>query len=475
MMKHRIDEEAGALGTHPTGEAGMDALAELTGAIPVDTYGGCIHVEWDPDQEVTAFGQLPFFIQFLKTAGLFESWVAACPLQRRSPNAPAQREVLGTYLLGVLAGQWRYAHITALRGDTVNAQLLGMNRVLSEDAIRRAFAEADDERCAEWQLSHLGRTYGPLLYEPYILDVDTTVKPLFGKQEGAVVGYNPHKPGRPSHAYHTYLIANLRLVMDVEVEAGNRTAGKYSLPGLWRLLDQLPRAAWPWLLRGDCNFGNEAILSDCESRQLPYLFKLRQTANVKKLVQLVSTAPHWARTGPDWEAVESELQLQGWSRSRRVIVLRRKLAQQRKRPHGNTKHPPFLPFLEVVPQAEHYEYVVLVTSLPDELGAIGQLYRDRADAENNFDELKNQWGSRRLYHQGPEALPNLGTHRGPSLQLVDHLCALGGARQTSGRHHQPAAHAQRHWPADQPCGPQDAEGHEHPRQSQRGPSGAQCH
>jgi len=392
MMKNMIDGEGGVVDTHPEGEAGVEALAELTGAIPVDTYGGRIHVEWDPDQEVTALGQLPFFIQFLKSAGLFESWVEACPLARRSPNAPSPRDVLGTYLLGVLAGQRRYAHITALRGDTVNAPLLGMSRVLSEDAIRRAFAEADGERCTEWQLSHLRDSYGPLLSESYILDVDTTVKPLFGKQEGAVVGYNPHKPGRPAHAYHTYLIANLRLVMDVEVEAGNRTAGKYSMPALWRLLDQLPRAAWPWLLRGDCNFGNEAIIGECESRQLAYLFKLRQTANVKKLVQLVSAARDWTSVGQGWEAVEGQLQLQGWSRSRRVVVLRRKLAHKRKRAHGNTKHPPFLPFLDVVPQAEHYEYVVLVTSLTDELCAIAQLYRDRADAENNFDELKNQWG-----------------------------------------------------------------------------------
>jgi hypothetical protein len=29
------------------------------------------------------------------------------------------------------------------------------------------------------------------------------VKTLYGEQEGAEIGYNPHKPGRPSHAYHT--------------------------------------------------------------------------------------------------------------------------------------------------------------------------------------------------------------------------------------------------------------------------------
>jgi hypothetical protein len=35
---------------------------------------------------------------------------------------------------------------------------------------------------------------------------------------------------------------------------------------------------------------------------------------------------------------------------------------------------------------------VLVTSLEGELLTIAQLYRDRGDAENNFDELNNQWG-----------------------------------------------------------------------------------
>ena len=35
---------------------------------------------------------------------------------------------------------------------------------------------------------------------------------------------------------------------------------------------------------------------------------------------------------------------------------------------------------------------VLVTSLDEEVLTLAQLYRDRADSENPFDELKNQWG-----------------------------------------------------------------------------------
>jgi hypothetical protein len=35
---------------------------------------------------------------------------------------------------------------------------------------------------------------------------------------------------------------------------------------------------------------------------------------------------------------------------------------------------------------------VLVTALDLEVLSVAQLYRDRADVENGFDEIKNQWG-----------------------------------------------------------------------------------
>jgi hypothetical protein len=32
-----------------------------------------------------------------------------------------------------------------------------------------------------------------------VLDIDASIKPLYGRQEGAEIGYNPAKPMRPSH------------------------------------------------------------------------------------------------------------------------------------------------------------------------------------------------------------------------------------------------------------------------------------
>lgn len=88
--------------------------------------------------KTTPNGQLVFFAEFLATAGVFDRWVEASPLEHSSPNAPDKRDVLGTLVLAILAGHKRYAHVTALRGDAVAAQALGMQRVISEDALRRA-------------------------------------------------------------------------------------------------------------------------------------------------------------------------------------------------------------------------------------------------------------------------------------------------------------------------------------------------
>ncbi len=375
---------------HPPGE---QPVVELTrdSPIPVDTYAGRIDVDWDPNAAVTPLGQLPFFIEYLKLAGLFDGWVAGCPIQYTSPNAPTKRDLLGTVLLSVLSGHWRYAHITALRADTVSPPLLGMAKVLSEDAVRRGLAKIDPVAGETWIQENLDYVTRPLLREPWILDVDTTVKPLFGNQEGAVVGYNPGKPGRPSHSYHSYLIANLRLVLDVEVHDGNQTSSKHGAPGLWALLDRLGRDCWPALLRGDSGWGNEAVMREAEQRGQPYLFRLRMTANVRRAIERAMDGA-WTGAGHGWEGQSTRLRLDGWSRQRRVVLLRRKLegAPPTGEPDRSGQH--LLSFATVDARKQVWEYGALVTSSNAEILTLGQAYRDRADCENDFDEFKNQWG-----------------------------------------------------------------------------------
>ena len=47
---------------------------------------------------------------------------------------------------------------------------------------------------------------------------------------------------------------------------------------------------------------------------------------------------------------------------------------------------------DTTPGAAIWEFAVVVSSLEMEIRSLAQLYRDRGDSENPFDELKNQWG-----------------------------------------------------------------------------------
>ena len=477
------------LSTHPKGELTeapktpeIPDLLTQNARVPIETFGGRVHVEWDPQAAVTPFGQLPFFIEFLKLSGLFDTWVAECPLVLTSPNAPTIRDLLGTLMLSVLAGHTRYSHITGIRSDNLNPELLGMSKIVSEDSMRRNLSKIPEAEGIIWMKNALKNCYLPVLARSWIMDIDTRIKTLYGGQEGAVIGYNPHTPGRPSHTYHTYFMANLRLILDVEVQPGNQSAASYSAPNLWALLDEIPRSHWPQFIRGDCAFGTENVMAAAEQKGLDYLFKIKQTANVKRAIEYLKPGSAWKEAGNDWLGQEVELQLPSWSKARRVIVLRRTLSQAEVKSVSNKKSQKvgkkeassFLTiikeyqepiqqsfdfgtgyeseFFGYVGERPKYKYAVLVTSLTVEIGSFGdmakgrstdqeedeersstqgasllltrstdgeapgkfekkrkmhvenkregkpeiltiaQLYRDRADCENIFDELSNQWG-----------------------------------------------------------------------------------
>ena len=246
---------------HPQGEAEHPQGGEDQPAATGETFGGKVGLRWDEEAAVTAFGQWPYFVEFLKTAGLFEAWGKDCPLTYSSPHAPDKREVLAPPRLGAFL----------------------------------------DER----------------------------------------------KPDRQ-----------------------------------------------PKLLRGDAHGGTEQAMRGAEQRGLDYLFRLRQTTGVKRLIARLFASDDWAPAGQGWPGVRGELPLPGWSRSRKVIVWRRQVRDSLAFDESAGQQPRQLSLgrTEVVEGGILYEYAVRATSLEEKLEAIAQLYRDRGDAENNFDERKNPSG-----------------------------------------------------------------------------------
>jgi len=154
-------------------------------------------------------------------------------------------------------------------------------------------------------------------------------------------------------------------VLNVDVQAGNLTASEYAQPTLWGWLESRERKDWPTFLRGDIAHGNENMMQGAEQRGVPYLFKLRQTKGVTQLIARLAARGDkagWRAAGQGWEGVESHLQLQGWSRSRRVIVLRRKLRERPAPPEPDSGQLRLPGWALEHKGGDWYEHAVLVTS-----------------------------------------------------------------------------------------------------------------
>jgi hypothetical protein len=104
----------------------------------------------------------------------------------------------------------------------------------------------------------------------------------------------------------------------------------------------------------------------------------------------------WQAAGQGWEGCWSEVRLAGWTARRRVIILRRPLreelvvAKRKGKSRRQAQMELEMGFLKE--GTVLYEHAVLVTNMEEDIFTLAQHYRDRGDAENAFDELKNQWG-----------------------------------------------------------------------------------
>ena len=99
----------------------------------------------------------------------------------------------------------------------------------------------------------------------------------------------------------------------------------------------------------------------------------------------------WVDCGQGFEGIEGEVSLSGWSRKRRVIIARRLVKKES--PEAAKNAIPLLTHHGELPvESVSHEYIFLARTMLYGVAALVRLYRERGDAENPFDELKNQWG-----------------------------------------------------------------------------------
>jgi len=348
--------------------------------------GGQFHLRGS-DEALTPYGGLVAWDHFLEHCGVISELAANYPLPRTSNNATPVVDVLKAFSLNCLVGGTRFAHGRRLQDDEAVAKIIGMRngRLCGEDAFRRLCAGLDTTQVETW-FAPAEQMIHQAIPPNAVADWDSTVIVRYGKQEDTAIGYNPQKPGRPSHHPLACVIGGTRLCLHMEWRKGNTVSSSgwiEAMEKVWRSPTAQHRIR---LNRGDIGFGQESIMAwhEQSSGERPsYLFKLKLTANVKKAI----TAIRW----DDWQGKSNEglvqlaeikLKLTGWSCERRVIV-ERTLKPLNAGPQGSFwRHC----------KEDFSAYVTNLTLEEAEAFQVVQLYRQRADAENVFDELKNQWG-----------------------------------------------------------------------------------
>lgn len=335
-----------------------------------------IEIQWT-DKPVTPWGGLTLFSGLAQQVGLVPVLRETLPFQLSSPNATDPVEVALAFMAGVLAGSRRFAHIERLRWDEGVRQILGVRRFVSDTTLGRFFRRFGArqvtevfERLMRWQL-------GLVRLEREILDLDSSAMERYGHQEGALLGYNPKKHRRPTHHPLIATLGRRPWVVHAWLRSGNTSSARGADAFLEETLALLPEGMKIPFLRADSGFGIEPFLKKVEDRRFVYAIAARFTKGLKNEVAKVGV---WRELEPGVAVAETGFQAQGWSKPRRVVLVRQR-----------TRRNDFVRGRELFDDPA-YAYQAILTNREDAPEEVWRFYRGHADIENQIRELKWDYG-----------------------------------------------------------------------------------
>ena len=316
------------------------------------------------NKEITPFGGLSLFLKMLEKCR-FAEHLEMCGIPSQGSNRGYKPLQL---ILGMFAGVWCgascFGHLDVVRYDSALCRLLGWKRGADHRAYQRyfnKFSQAVNERV----FGELFRWFfSELMFDNYTLDFDSTVMVREGNQEGAVKGYNPKRPGRPSHHPLLAFVSDVRMIANYWLRPGNASASTNYLAFLEDTLSRLQDKK-VGLIRMDSGFFSGSILEYLEQKHLHYIVACRFNNRIK---YSLTHERVWAEVADGLEIAETTYQAEGWEKPRRIVMVRQEVEDEKD--YGK------------------YRYSCFVTDLELPAKIVYDSYRGRADSENRIKELK---------------------------------------------------------------------------------------
>lgn len=329
-------------------------------------------------KKLTGNAGLVHFGRFAEKLGLPRMLREKIGMERGANAKYSIADAVMMLAMGVLAGAKHMSHLAILRADEVIRSLFDWTEFPDDRTFGRLFRLFNHAHCNELSEVEDGarrKVWSRRWFGRVTLDLDSTVKGVYGSQQGAEKGYNPKKKGQKS--YHPVLcfIAETRECLHNWFRTGSSYTSNGAVEFMKECFGRLPKRIWKVFVRADSGFFSGDLLEYLEARGSEYLIKVK----MKNLVQLLMEQS-WrkARNKAGIETAEFMHKCHGWTRARKFVAIRKLVGMEAEG------------VLFPIPQYEFFCYVTNRDLTPWEAH---KSYGKRASSENWIEWCKNQMAS----------------------------------------------------------------------------------
>jgi hypothetical protein len=273
---------------------------------------------------MTAYGGLLPVAAMLEKLQFQELIERHVTISRLTTSMPGFRFVVAM-ILALYVGFSRLNHLQFLEREPMLTGILQVSRLPVQSTFWRFLASL--HLVVARQLLEVGRQMRQRVWqaahvelEDVILDTDTTVQTVYGRQMGARKGYNPTHRGKKSFQPILSFLAETREYMAGELRKGERPTGKQIQAHLNSAFAALPASVKRRYGRADSGFYCKEAVESYEEHDCRFVISAQKTPRLMAELQAV----RWTgspRTDADGQC-EFRYQPEGWGKAYRFVALR---------------------------------------------------------------------------------------------------------------------------------------------------------
>jgi hypothetical protein len=336
------------------------------------------------DQKLTGNAGLVQVGQFAKKLDLENILESHISIQRGANAEYSIPDAVMMLTMGALAGVKHMSHMAMLGTDSVIPKLFGWDSFPDASTFGRLFRLFNHNHCNELSNAEDNvrkKVWSNKWFGRLTLDLDSSVKGVYGSQEGAATGYNPDKKGQKSYHPLFCFISQTRECLHNWFRTGDAYSANGAVEFAKECFSRLPKRVWKVTTRGDSAFFNGKLLDFLESRSSQYLIKVKMRGLVDLLMKQKWRQAH---RKPGYETTEFEYKCHDWEKARRFVAVRKIVKEETE---------------GLLFPVVKYEFFCYVTNLDLTPWEAHKFYCKRATCENLIEWCKNQMAAGNILTQ----------------------------------------------------------------------------